>query len=84
MQLSLTQRAMLIRMLGHWTWPTDGRKAHGWGQTLYSLEKKDLVEWRKETEDYSAGWTLTEQGQTLARTLRDNDPEAFKKCRSDY
>lgn len=69
MRLSVRQKQMLVRMLGQWWWPHDGRKAHGWNQTLWSLKRKGLVDYLQETEDRTAGWALTERGEELAHQL---------------
>jgi len=77
MRLSITQKAMLVRMLGFWSWPKDGRLAHGWGQTLASLRKKGFVKWLAQGEEIEVngkeytgpGWILTEEGEAEARGL---------------
>ena len=70
MRLSRTQRAMVVRMLGSWWYPSDGRQAHGWRQTLWSLKKRGLVDLVPETEDRTSGWVLTDTGRELALELQ--------------
>ena len=76
--LSSAQRAMMVRMLSSWRWPYDGRKAHGWRQTLWSLKRKGLVDLLTETEERTSGWVLTNTGQKVALEL---DSESTSRLR---
>ena len=76
--LSIKQRAALVRMLDtYWEPPRgDGRIQHGFRQTLWSLQKRGLVEIQK------YGWLPTDSGRKEALAQKEkNNPQVMKEAR---
>jgi hypothetical protein len=68
MRLSIKQKAALLRMAGGPFWKPprgDGRVQHGFIQTLYSLQRLGLVDYRQ------GGWSVTRQGERLTPSIRE-------------
>jgi len=88
MRLSIKQKAALVRMLDPW-WKTprgNGTVQHGFGQTLYSLQRKDLVRFVAYNEEHDGMqgpfWILTEEGREIAKTEEQkDDPKVRREVR---